>query len=224
MHDSQGKVTLPGFYNRVRPLDAEERSELARLPMDEGFYLAHTGAPALWGEQGFSPVERTGARPTLEVNGLYSGFIGEGPKTVLPSWAMAKISTRLVPDQDPDEVRQQLMDYLKSNAPSTIRYDVTQMAGSPASISDRSSPDLKAMENAMREVWNESTLYRREGGSVPVVGMFQQQLGIDTINIGFSLPDDNAHSPNEKLHLPTFYRGINTLVHFFFNVEKKQIR
>jgi acetylornithine deacetylase/succinyl-diaminopimelate desuccinylase-like protein len=224
MHDSQGKVTLPGFYDLVRPLDAEESSELSRLPMDEGFYLAHTGAPALWGEQGFSPVERAGARPTLEVNGLYSGFIGEGPKTVLPSWAMAKISTRLVPDQDPDEVRQQLMRYLKSNAPSTIRYDVTQMAGSPASISDRSSPDLKAMENAMWEVWNEPTLYRREGGSVPVVGMFQQHLGIDTINIGFSLPDDNAHSPNEKLHLPTFYRGIDTLVHFFFNLEKKQIR
>jgi acetylornithine deacetylase/succinyl-diaminopimelate desuccinylase-like protein len=98
------------------------------------------------------------------------------------------------------------------------------MAGSPASISDRSSPDLKAMENAMWEVWNEPTLYRREGGSVPVVGMFQQHLGIDTINIGFSLPDDNAHSPNEKLHLPTFYRGIDTLVHFFFNLEKKQIR
>ena len=218
MHDSQGRVTLPGFYDRVRPLEADERAQLARLPMDEGFYLAHTGAPALWGEKGYSPVERVGARPTLEVNGLYSGFIGEGPKTVLPAWAMAKISTRLVPDQDPDEVYQQLLRFLESNVPRTVRYEVTQLAGSPASISDRGSPNLNAMEKAMRSVWNVSTLYRREGGSVPVVGIFKQHLGIDTINVGFSLPDDNAHSPNEKLHLPTFYRGIDTLVHFFLNL------
>ncbi len=117
MKDENGRVTLPGFYDKVRPLDEEERAELARLPMDEAFYLEQTGAPALWGETGYSSVERVGARPSLDVNGLLSGFTGKGAKTVLPAWAMAKISMRLVPDQDPAEVRQQLLRYLEENAP-----------------------------------------------------------------------------------------------------------
>jgi acetylornithine deacetylase/succinyl-diaminopimelate desuccinylase-like protein len=219
MHDAQGRVTLPGYYDRVRPLEPDEQAELARLPMDEAFYLEKSGAPALWGEVGYSPVERVGARPTLEVNGILSGFTGEGSKTVLPAWAMAKISMRLVPDQDPEEVHQQLIRYLEKHAPKTVRYQVINMVGSKASISDRYSPGVKAMEQAMQAVWGTPPVFRREGGSVPVVGQFQEFLGIEAVNCGFGLPDDNLHSPNEKIHLPTFYHGVDTFIHFFYNLN-----
>jgi len=219
MHDEQGRVTLPGFYDKVRELSAEERAELARLPLDEDYYLNQTGAPALWGEQGYTPVERVGARPTLEVNGFLSGFTGEGSKTVLPAHAMAKISCRLVPDQDHEEVHQQLLRYLQDNAPRTVRYEVHKMAGGRASISDRHSPAVQAMEAAMEAVWGKKPVFKREGGSVPVVGQFQDHLKLEAINVGFGLPDDNLHSPNEKLHLPTWYRGIDTLIHFFYNLS-----
>jgi len=218
MHDAHGRVTLPGFYARVRQLDAGERGELARLPTDEEFYLAQTGATTLWGEVGYSPTERVGARPTLEVNGLYSGFTGEGAKTVLPAWAMAKISTRLVPDQDPDEVYQQLKEYLKINTPETVRTELTQITGGPASISDRTSKSVKAMEDALNSVWGKRPLFRREGGSVPVVSFFKNILGAESVNSGFSLPDDNLHGPNEKQHLPTWYKGIDSLIHFYLNL------
>jgi acetylornithine deacetylase/succinyl-diaminopimelate desuccinylase-like protein len=218
MHDENGRVTLPGFYEKVRDLDNEERAQLAQLPMDEKFYLKQTGAPALWGEKEYSPVERVGARPTLEVNGFYSGFTGEGSKTVLPAWAMAKISTRLVPDQDPEEVHQQLIRYFEENSPKTIRYEIKNLVGSPASISNRESIGVQAMQNAMQQVWKKKPLFRREGGSVPVVVLFKEILGIESVNCGFSLPDDNAHSPNEKLHLPTWTRGIDTLIHYIYNL------
>ena len=218
MHDDEGKVTLPGFYDEVRLIDDQEREELSRLPMGEAFYIQQTGAPALWGEEMYSPVERTGARPTLEVNGIYSGFTGEGSKTVLPAWAMAKISTRLVPDQDPKEVYQQLVQYLESNSPDTVSFKVTNLVGSPASISDQRSVGVKAMQDAMQQVWGKKPLFKREGGSVPVVVLFMDLLKVDSVNCGFSLPDDNAHSPNEKLHLPTWTNGIDTIIHFIYNL------
>ena len=221
MHDAQGKVTLPGFYDRVRAISAEERAELARLPMDEAFYKRQTGSPELWGEAGYSPVERVGARPTLEVNGLYSGYSGEGAKTVLPAWAMAKISTRLVPDQDADEVYTQLQQYLREKTPPTVRVEVARLVGGPASISARQSPGVLALQRAMEQSWGKRPLFRREGGSVPVVSMFQRLLGIESINTGFSLPDDNAHSADEKLHLPTWYLGMESLVHFIYNLGEK---
>lgn len=219
MHDKQGRITLPGYYDKVRLIDEDERAELSRLPMDEEFYLKQTGAPSIWGEAGFSPVERTGARPTLEVNGIISGFTGEGSKTVLPAWAMAKISMRLVPDQDPEEVYLQLQEYMEKNAPNTIRYEIKKLAGGPATISDRNSNAVKGMEEAMETVWSKRPVFKREGGSVPVVGMFQEILGIESVNCGFSLPDDNFHSPNEKLNLPTWYRGIDTFINFFYNLQ-----
>lgn len=216
MHDDQGRITLPGFYDRVRPLDDQERAELARLPMGEDFYLKTTGAPALFGEAGYTPVERTGARPTLDVNGLLSGFTGEGSKTVLPAWAMAKISMRLVPDQDPADVHQQLLQHLETHAPKTVRWEVTPLAGGPASLTDLKMPAVVAMEKALEAVWGKRPLYKREGGSVPVVAQMQDLLGINSLISGFGLPDDNVHAPNEKLHLPTWYRGIDTLIHLFF--------
>ncbi|HSF83217.1 MAG TPA: dipeptidase [Anaerolineales bacterium] len=218
MHDEQGRVTLPGFYDKVRHLDREERQELNRLPVDEGTILGMTGAHSLWGEAGYTHLERTGARPTLEVNGLLSGFTGEGSKTVLPARAMAKISCRLVPDQHPDEVHQQLLAYLETKAPKTVRYEVSYLASSPASISDRGSTYVGAMEKAMQAVWGVRPIFRREGGTVPVVAMFQEYLGVESVNAGFGLPDDNMHGPNEKLHLPTWRRGIETFIRFFLNL------
>lgn len=218
MHDEQGRVTLPGFYDKVLPLDDEERAELARLPMDEAFYLEQTGAPALWGEAGYTPVERVGARPTLEINGLYSGFTGKGAKTVLPAYAMAKISCRLVPEQDPNEVAEQMRAYLEQHAPPTIRWELEVMHGGPASITDRKSPWVQALAQAMEQVWGVRPVYKREGGSIPVVAQIQEILGKDSVLTGFGLPDGNLHGPDENLHLPTWRKGIAALVHFFYNL------
>jgi len=220
MHDEQGHITLPGYYDSVRPLDAEEREELGRLPTDEAFYLKQTGAPALDGEAGYTPVERVGARPTLEVNGLLSGFTGEGSKTVLPARAMAKISMRLVPDQDPEEVHQQLLRYLEEKSPGTIRWELIKMAGGPASITDRHLPAVQSLEKSLEAVWGKPASFRREGGSVPVVAQMADILGVDSVLTGFGLPDDNLHAPNEKIHVPTFYNGIDAFIHFLSNLAE----
>jgi|SRR5271157_511910 len=219
MHDARGRVTLPGFYDRVRPLSKAERAEFASLPMDEQHYLEQTGAPELYGEKGYTPNERTGGRPTLDVNGMLSGFTGAGSKTVIPAWAMAKISMRLVPDQDPQEVHQQFLRYLEQNAPRDIRWEVVPMSGGPASISDRNNSAVKAMEKALASVWGRQPLFRREGGSIPVVSGMQRLLGVESVVAGFGLPDDNVHAPNEKQHLPTWHRGIDALIHFFWNLK-----
>lgn len=220
MHDDQGHVTLPGFYDKVRPLDPAERAEMARLPLDDEYYLKNTGSPKVWGEEGYTSAERVGARPTLEVNGLYSGFIGEGTKTVLPSWAMAKISCRLVADQTPDGTYQQMVKYLEIHAPSTIHWTLKDMHGGRPSLSNIHSPYVQALKRAMETIWGKPPVFKREGGSVPVVTHFQQILGIESVNTGFSMANDNMHSPNEQLHLPTWYRGIDTFIHFFYNLAE----
>ncbi len=223
MHDKNGRITLPGFYDRVRPLPEDERLELARLPMGEEYYQQQTGVSMTWGEAGFTPNERVGARPTLEVNGLLAGLTGQGSKTVIPAHAMAKISMRLVPDQDPAEVHQQLLRYLEQNAPKTIRWELTRMAGGPASMSDPHHPATEALAKALEQVWGKRPVYKREGGSVPVVGDMQKILSVDSVLTGFGLPDDNLHAPNEKLHLPTWYKGIEALIHFFYNLKGYKI-
>ena len=215
MHDADGRVTLPGFYDSVLPVTQEEREELARLPETDDFFLKVTGAPALFGEKGYSAVERVCVRPTLEVNGLLSGFTGEGSKTVLPAKAMAKISMRLVPDQDPQEVHQQLQEYFKMHAPETIHWEIIQMAGGKASITDRNIPGVKALAEALEAVWQKKPFYQRMGGSIPVVAQMKDILGIESVMTGFGLPDDNIHAPNEKLHIPTFYNGIETFIYYF---------
>ncbi len=219
MHDSKGRVTLPGFYDKVRKLSKEERNELARIPSDEQYYLEKTGAPALYGEQGYTPNECTGARPTLDVNGMLSGFTGPGSKTIIPASAMAKISCRLVPDQTPGEVYEQMKRYLEEKAPKTVRWELMEMHGGNPSISDRDNPGVRAFADALETVWGARPYFKREGGSIPVVGMMQSLLGVESVIGGFGLPDDNFHAPNEKLHLPTWYRGIEALVHFFLNLN-----
>ena len=222
MHDSNGRITLPGFYDSVRPLSAKEREEMARLPTDEAHYLEMTGAPALWGEAGFTPAERVGARPTLEINGMFSGYTGPGFKTVLPAHATAKISMRLVPDQDPREVADQLHAYLEKNAPATVRWELDDKQGGPASISDLNNPGVIALGKAIDSVWGKKAILKREGGSVPVVAQMQRLLGVESVCTGFGLPDDNLHAPNERQHLPTWYRGIEAMVHFFLNLAPEQ--
>lgn len=218
MHDAQGRITLPGYYDSVVPISAEERAEFARLPMDEAYYLEQTGAPELFGEAGYAPVERVGGRPTLEVNGLLSGFTGEGSKTVLPAMAMAKISMRLVPNQRPEEIHQQMLQYLKAHAPNTVRYDIKILNSGLPSVTNRNMPAVSALSRAMESVFGSRPVYRREGGSIPVTAQISEILGIDSVLTGFGLPDDNLHAPNEKIHLPTFYHGIDTLIHFFCNL------
>jgi len=219
MHDDNGRVTLPGFYDRVRELSQEEHAELSRLPIDERHFLEQTGVSHLYGESGFTPIERTGARPTLDVNGLLSGFTGEGSKTVIPAWAMAKLSMRLVPDQDHREVHQQLIQYLEEHAPKDIHWELKTLAGNPASISQRKTPGVRAMAKALETVWGRQPYFKREGGSIPVVGDMQRLLGVESVICGFGLPDDNVHAPNEKQNLPTWYRGIEAYIHFFLNLS-----
>ena len=219
MHDEKGSITLPGFYDSVRPVSAEEHADMSKLPMDEAFYKSQTGVPELWGEPDYLPIERVGARPTLEVNGFLSGYTGEGSKTVLPAKAMAKLSCRLVPDQDPHDVHKQLVQYMEESAPKSIHWEVKMLNAGPTAITDRSLPAIQSMAQAMETVWGKRPLFKREGGSIPVVAMLQNNIGAESILCGSSLPEDNVHAPNERLHLPTWYKGIDALIHFFYNLK-----
>jgi len=218
MHDENGSITLPGFYDPVRPISAEEHADMARLPQNVAFYQEQTGVPQLWGEPNYLPVERVGARPTLEVNGFLSGYTGEGSKTVLPAKAMAKISCRLVPDQTPHEVHKQLLAYMEANAPKTIKWEVKLLNAAPTAITDRDLPAVKSMAQAMETVWGVRPLFKREGGSIPVVSLLQDTVGAESVLFGASLPEDNVHAPNERLHLPTWYKAIDAIIHFFYNL------
>ncbi|MBK7320240.1 dipeptidase [Candidatus Villigracilis affinis] len=219
MHDSNGTITLPGFYDSVRPVTDQEREATAKLPTTPESYLKQTEVPALWGEKEYTPALRTGARPTLEVNGLLSGWTGPGSKTVLPAKAMAKISCRLVPDQDPIEVHKQLVRYMEEHAPKTVTWEVKNLHDSPWAITDVNTNGVRAMAAAMETIWGKPPLYRREGGSIGVVAMLQNICGVESGLVGGGLPDDNVHSPNERMHLPTWHKNMDAFIHFFFNMK-----
>jgi len=221
MHDKDGRITLPGFYDSVLPLSQQERTEQARLNLSDLYFCEQTGVPRLWGEKGFTAIERIGSRPTLEVNGMLSGFTAPGEKTVIPAKAMAKISTRLVPNQDPLQVHRQLIKYMELNSPSTVRFEVELLSSGHPSISDINLPETKALVQAFETVWGVKPVFKREGGSIPVTADMQKVLGIDSVLTGFGLPDDNIHSPNERLHLPTWKKGVISLIHFLFNIQSK---
>ncbi|MGB3218493.1 MAG: M20/M25/M40 family metallo-hydrolase, partial [Anaerolineae bacterium] len=218
MHDASGRVTLPGFYDKVRLLSAEERAELARLPFTDDHFRQQAGVTHLWGEAGFSAAERIGARPTLEVNGLLSGFTGEGSKTVLPASALAKISMRLVPDQDPREVKEQLLRYLESHAPPTVRCEVRELNVAYPVLTDRAMPEVRALQDALQTVWGVAPVFTRGGGTVPVVADLKHLLNIDSVLTGFSQPGDRIHSPNERQYLPNWSRGAEAIIHFLYNL------
>lgn len=214
MRDSAGRVTLPGFYDDVRPLAADEREEMARLPHGDDWWLQQTGAPRLFGEQGYSVNERVLTRPTIEVNGFLSGFTGVGSKTVLPAHAMAKISMRLVPDQTPAKVHQSLRTYLMGALPATVTWELKELAHSLPGVAARDSAAVRTALNALETVWGKRPILGRTGGTVPIVAMIQDILHSDSVLMGFGLPDDNLHAPNEKIHLPTFHRGVEAFIHF----------
>ncbi len=218
MHDAQGRVTLPGFYDRVRVLDVEERQEMAHAPMDDAFYLRESGAMALWGEPEFTPYERTTIRPTLEVLSIHAGLPGDGTLNIVPASASAAISMRLVPDQEPQEIYQSLLHYLKSHTPPTIRWEARYISGGRASLVERRSPAVQALQRALRMAWGVEPIFVRIGGGIPVVGQLKEEMGIDSLLTGFGLPDDNIHGPNEKLHLPTWRKGIEAIIHFLYEL------
>jgi acetylornithine deacetylase/succinyl-diaminopimelate desuccinylase-like protein len=212
LHDADGRVMLDGFYDRVRELTAEERAEMAALPRDAASYLEQSGVSKLWGEPGFTPVEREGARPAVDVIHILAG----SPKSAIPAEANAIVTARLVPDQDPNEVHEGMMKYLEGSIPSTVSWEVKSYEGFPASLTDRNSPGVRALSKAMVEVWGKEPLFCRSGGSIAAVGQLQKVLGLDSVLTGFALPDSQMHGPNEKLHLPTWERGIEALVHFLY--------
>lgn len=218
MHDADGRVTLPGFYDRVWEISAEERDRLARLPLTEERILRLSGAPAVWGDSRFSVAERIAARPTLEINGIWGGYTGPGAKTVIPAEAHAKISCRLVPDQRPEEVSEQLHAYMDSCALKTVTWEIQEMAGGAPYYSSPETPAHQAFSRALQAVWGRNPLLSRHGGSVPVTSHLEQILQVPSILSGFALPEDQIHSPNESQDIENWYRGISTVTHFLFEL------
>jgi acetylornithine deacetylase/succinyl-diaminopimelate desuccinylase-like protein len=216
LHDENGRVTIPGFYDRVRRLSPAERQAFADIPETDEAFRAQAGVPRLWGEPEFTRKERVGARPTLEINGIVGGWTGEGQKTVIPARALAKISCRLVPDQNPHEIQELLKAHLMRLAPDTVRLEFRQIAvPSAGSLVELDSPPMRVASIAYERVFGVRPVFKREGGSIPVVTYFQQELGVSSIMLGFGLPDDNLHAPNEKITLSQFHKGIQTLIHFY---------
>ncbi len=214
LKDERGKILIPGFYDRVLPLEDEERQELGKVPFDEERFRRETGVPRTWGEEGYTLLEQITARPTLDVNGLLGGFTGEGAKTVLPARAKAKISMRLVPEQDPQEIARLFREHIERLSPDTVRVSVQTLHTAHWAIVDRSIPEMQAAFRAYEKGFGARPVFTREGGTIPVVSLFQKALGLPTILMGFGLPDDNLHAPNEKLYVPNFYRGIKTVIYF----------
>ena len=208
MKDRGGRVKVPGFYDDVRPLTEGERAEWRKLPFNEKRYRKELGAPRLFGESGYSTLERVWARPTFEVNGLLSGFTGEGAKTVLPAVAMAKVSMRLVPDQDPDRIAALFEAYLTKVAPKTVELKLTRMQSGKPWMADFDNPFVRAAGRAIERGFGTTPVFNREGGSIPVVATFKEELGLTSVLFGVGLPDENAHAPNEKLDLGNFHGGI----------------
>jgi len=207
LKDAKGKIRVPGFYDRVRTLTAAERRAIASLPHNDAKYRKSIGAPELFGERGFTTLERTWVRPTLEINGIWSGFTGEGAKTVIPAEAHAKISCRLVPNQTPREIARKVEIYLKKQAPKAVRVKVRELHGGDAWLAETDHPALQAAGRAVRRAYGKIPVFMREGGSIPVIASFDRILRVPAVLLGIGLHDDNLHAPNEKLDLDNFFRG-----------------
>ena len=208
MKDKSGKVRIPGFYDDVLPLSAEERAAWQTLPFNEKKYRKDLGAPKLAGEAGYSVLERVWARPTFEVNGILSGFTGDGAKTVIPAVAMAKVSMRLVPNQDPDRIGELFEAYLKKVTPKTVELTITRMHGGKPWLASYDSDFVRAAARAIEQGFGKAPVFCREGGSIPVVSTFKEELGLPAVLFGVGLPDENAHAPNERLEVSNFHNGI----------------
>jgi acetylornithine deacetylase/succinyl-diaminopimelate desuccinylase-like protein len=219
MKDENGKILIPGFYDAVKEPDKAELEAWKRLPFDEEHYRkTEVGSSVLTGEPGYSVLYRTWARPTLEVHGMPGGFVAQGAKTVIPAKASAKVSMRLVPNQDPDDILKKYQDFIKKNTPKGVSVNVKVHSKGPAIVVGTDNKFVQASQEAMHEVFGKETVYIRSGGSIPIVADFANELKIPSVMMGFGLPDDNLHAPNEKFHIPNFYRGIESIIRFFQKV------
>jgi len=215
-----GHIRIPGFYDDVRPMSEAERAEWRKLPFNETRYRKDLGAPKLWGEKGYSTLERVWARPTFEVNGLLSGFTGDGAKTVLPAVAMAKVSMRLVPDQDPKKIGDLFEAFVTKVAPRTVELTVTRMHGGKPWMAEFDNVYVRAAGRAIERGFGKAPVFNREGGSIPVVSTFQEELGVPSVLFGVGLPDENAHAPNEKLDLGNFHNGVIASAYLYDEIAR----
>jgi len=220
LHDENGTITIPGFYDNVRTLSDEERVELEKLPYDEADVIKETGVPATWGESEFSIKERLGVRPTLEVHGIRGGFTGDGAKTVIPAKALAKISMRLVPNQTNQGAAELLKKHIEAIAPNTLKVDVRMIHGGEPALVDWKDPAIRAAADAFEASFGTRPLYTLEGGSIPVVELLQRTFNIPVVLMGFGLPDDRLHSPNEKFHIPNFHKGIECAMRYLYEASR----
>jgi len=207
VRDSKGRITIPGFYDDVAPLSKFEREQAAHYPLPDAKLKKLLGSPQLFGEHGFTATEQRSARPTFEINGLTSGYQGEGSKTIVPSWARAKITCRLVPDQKPGQIRKIVVAHLKKICPPTVRMEIEAGHGAEAYHVSPTGPQAQAALRALEKAFGCQPILMREGGSIPIVNEFKKILGADSLLLGLGLPDDNAHSPNEKFNLDCFEKG-----------------
>lgn len=221
LHDENGKVTIPGFYDKVAELSTAEREAINRAPFDLNEYKKELGINAILGEKGYTTLERTGIRPTLDVNGIWGGYTGEGAKTVLPSKASAKISMRLVPDQNSSEITDLFTKHIKAITPEYVKVKVTAHHGGEPAVTPTNSVAFKAASKAFEEVWGKSPIPTRDGGSIPIVALFKKELGLDTVLMGFGLDSDAIHSPNEHYGVKNFLLGVETIVAFYKHFGKK---
>ncbi len=216
LKDEKGKVLIPGFYDAVQKPTDDELKAWERLPFNEEEYRkAEVGSDVLTGEPGYSVLYRTWARPTLEVHGILGGFQAPGAKTVIPARASAKVSMRLVPNQDADDIFKKYSDYIAKITPKGIKVNIKIHSKGPACVVNTDNPYARAAVEAMHEIFKKDTVYIRSGGSIPIVTQFDKDLNIPSIMMGMGLPDDNLHAPNEKFHIPNFYRGIESIIRFF---------
>ena len=213
-HDENNHVTIPGFYDDVVEANAEERKLMAAAPYNEEEYKNDLGVKELWGEKGFATNERTGIRPTIELNGIWGGYQGEGAKTVLPSKATAKISARLVPNQSSQKITKMLLQYFKSIAPASVTVTAFEHHGGEPYMTPIDSKAYQAAAKAMETTFGKKPIPVRGGGSIPICSLFEKELGIKVVFLGFGLDSDNLHSPNEKFDLANFYKGIETIPYF----------
>lgn len=220
LRDKNGRITVPGFYDTVEALSKFERQQIARLQFNAKEYADFLGVPQLFGEKGFTPNEQRSARPTVEINGLTSGYQGQGSKTIVPSWARAKITCRLVANQKPEQVRDAVISYLKKICPPTVRLEVEPGHGGDPYKVDPTSPLAQAALRAVREAFQAEPVLLREGGSIPIVNDFKRILGAETIMLGLALPEDNAHSPNERFSLECFEKGRIMSAHLWPELSK----
>ena len=214
LKDEDGVIQIPGFYDSVVELTEADREAFAQLPFDEEAYKKSLDIEAVHGEKGYSTLERASARPTLDVNGIWGGYQGEGAKTVLPSKANAKVSMRLVPDQDPKEIAKLFKKHVESLAPDTVKVTVTEHHGGHPAVTDLNFYGLKAGAKAFEEIYDKEVLFSREGGSIPIVADFKRVLGVESILMGFGLTSNAIHSPNENFSVKDFHRGIKTSAKF----------